>query len=303
MRNKLPAFEYYEAHSLEEAVMMLHRADVLARPLAGGTDILVAMRMKGARPSSVVNLKTIPGLDSICEGSSGYHIGPLTCMDSVHRHFRGVPGCEALAQSAGAVGSWQVRCRATIGGNLCNGAPSADTAPALLVLGAKVTLAGPSERHDSLSTQCVDLDQFFRGPGLTAASEGRILTDIFIPCPSQRLKTVYLKHSPRRSMDIAVVGVCAGIEIDEAGQVTLARIALGAVAPTPFRALEAGACIVGKQLDAAVCAEAGRMAGAASRPISDVRASAAYRREMVEVLVARALQSLAGQEEVHSHDK
>ena len=291
MRNRLPGFDYLEPRSVEDALAVLNRLGPGAKPLAGGTDLLVAMRMKGARPKALVNLKTIPGLDAIETRREGLYIGTLVTMQALADEPRLTDRFTCLSQAAGAVGSWQVRNRATIGGNLCNGAPSAETAPPLLVLGAKAHVAEPGgvRRH-------VDLDGFFRGPGATECSAGRLLLGVEIPTPPEGMRSIYIKHSPRKAMDIAVVGVAAGLALHDRCRVREARIALGAVAPVPLRAREAEAYLVDRLLTPEVAREAGRLAARSAKPISDVRASAEYRLEMIEVLVARALMTLAGTE-------
>ncbi len=293
MRSRLPMFEYVEPGSLDDALSFLDARGPGARPLAGGTDLLVAMRMKGERPTALVNLKTIPGLADIQEREDGLHIGALATMQAVAESPEVVRSYPCLAQAAGCLGSWQVRCRATVGGNLCNGAPSAETAPPLLVLDAKAVVAGPGG-----SRQAIDLERFFRGPGVTECGPGSLLIEVVVPRPADGMRTAYVKHSPRRAMDIAVVGVAVGLALDDGarggpGRVREARIALGAVAPTPVRARKAEESMIGREFTPDLAREAGRLAALSAKPISDVRASARYRLEMIEVLVARELAALA----------
>ncbi len=291
MRNRLPRFDYAEACSVEDALTLLKQLGPGAKPLAGGTDLLVAMRMKGAKPDALINLKTIPGLDSIEARADRLHVGALATMQAVADCPEVARWYTCLAQAAGVVGSWQVRNRATIGGNLCNGAPSAETAPPLLVLGAHAVVAEPGGAR-----RTVNLERFFHGPGVTECSAGKLLLEIVVPKPADDMRTIYIKHSPRKAMDIAVVGVAAGLAMQEGGRVREARLALGAVAPTPVRAREAEAYLAGRVLTPESAREAGKLAVRSARPISDVRASAEYRLEMIEVLVARALMVLAATE-------
>ncbi|MEW6107313.1 MAG: FAD binding domain-containing protein, partial [Bacillota bacterium] len=165
MRNRLPMFEYAEARSVDDALSFISTRGAGAKPLAGGTDLLVSMRMKGERPSALVNLKTIPGLDRVEDRADGLHIGALATMQAVADCPEVARWYTCLAQAAGVVGSWQVRNRATIGGNLCNGAPSAETAPPLLVLGAHAVVAEPGGAR-----RTVNLERFFHGPGVTECS-------------------------------------------------------------------------------------------------------------------------------------
>ncbi|MGE5585874.1 MAG: FAD binding domain-containing protein [Bacillota bacterium] len=291
MRNRLPRFDYAEARSVEDALALLEELGPGAKLLAGGTDLLVAMRMKGMEPGTLINMKTIPGLGTIQACEDGLHIGALATMQAVADCPEVTHGYGCLAEAAGVVGSWQVRNRATIGGNICNGAPSAETAPPLLVLGAQAVVAEPGGGRSTF-----DLQEFFHGPGVTQCSAGKLLLEIVVPKPADDMRTIYLKHSPRKAMDIAVVGVSAGLAIQDAGLVREARLALGAVAPTPVRAREAEAFLVGRRLTPESAREAGKLAARSAKPISDVRASAEYRLEMIEVLVARALMALAAAE-------
>jgi carbon-monoxide dehydrogenase medium subunit len=288
MRSKLTAFEYAEASSPNEALSLFHAGGEKARYLAGGTDLLVSMRMKGVNPQALINIKTIPGLDGIERCASGYRVGSLATMEKVAEQFASVPGCECLSQAASVVGSWQVRCRATIGGNLCNGAPSAETAPALLVLNANAVILDINGTEKN-----IPMDEFFLGPGVTQCTNGAFLTEIFIPTPKPGFRSIYIKHSPRIAMDIAVVGVAVGLSLGDDQCVEDARIALGAVAPTPIRALEAEKSLIGKRLEEATIEKAGILAARSAKPISDVRASAEYRLEMVETLTKRALIKLS----------
>lgn len=286
MRNTLPSFEYVEAHTIEEALRLADSPG--ARFLAGGTDLIVAMRTKGIRPQVVINLKTIRGLDYIDDRQDGLHIGCLVTMNRISESQEILSRYGCLAEAAGLVGSYQVRHRATIGGNLCNGAPSAETAPPLLALNARVIIEESNSRRE------IDLQQFFLSPGKTVCtnSGSALLREIVIPRSDNNLRTIYIKHSPRKAMDIAVVGVAVALSLDGTARIREVRIALGAVAPTPIRAYTAESALVGRKLTASLAREAGRLAAGDAKPISDVRASAEYRREMVEVLVARALMTL-----------
>lgn len=182
--------------------------------------------------------------------------------------------------------SMQIRNLATIGGNLCNAAPSADLAPPLIALEGTAVIAGPDGERRIL------LDQFFLGPGQTALAPGELLVAVELPVPHPRAAAVYLKNSPRRAMDIAVVGVAAAIAwLDRRCEVV--RIVLGAVAPTPLRARRAENLLLGQEISQERVAEAARTAAQEAQPIDDVRGSAWYRRRMVDVLVRRALLQLA----------
>lgn len=256
-----------------------------AKVLAGGTDLLVGMKEKGLSPGYVIDIKGIKGLDGISyDRKEGLRIGTLATMNEVSGSSCVREHYPFLSHAAGEVGSVQVRNRATIGGNLCNAAPSAETAPALLCLDAVLTLAGMKGERS------IEIVEFFQGPGMTVL-DGEILTGIRIP-PVTR-KGIYIKHSPRIAMDIAVIGAAVAVTLGPGGWEEV-RIALGAVASTPIRVHEAEELLKKKGPTKEAIEEAGRIAREAASPIFDVRASAEYRREMVENLVKRALSALKG---------
>jgi carbon-monoxide dehydrogenase medium subunit len=207
----------------------------------------------------------------------------LETSREVRRHYPG------LAEAASEVGSWQIRNLGTPGGNLCTASPSAEIAPILYALDAHVRIAGPG------GTRRLPVQQFITGVRRTALEEGELLVDIRVPHPGQRAGSHYIKLKEREKMDIAFVGVAAAVDLDGSdGVIREARIALGAVAPTPIRASRAEQALRGERLTDQTLDEAGRLAAEAARPITDVRASAEYRKEMVNVLTKRAIrQALA----------
>ncbi len=279
-------FEYLEAGTVKEAVSLLvrYRGEVCA--IAGGTDLVVQMRYRDANPKYLVNLKTIPGLDYIVEDAGGLRIGPLTSIRTIETSPLIKERFGILSQAAHLLGSVQVRNLATIGGNLCHAAPSADTVPPLLALGTTARLAGPD------GERTIPLENLFAGPGKTALKEGELLTELQIPAPAPKSAGVYLKHSIRKAMDIAFVGTGVVVEMDN-GTCKDIRIALGAVAPVPMRAPKAEAYLRGKALEDGVLREAGEIASQECSPISDIRCSAEHRREIVKVFVRRAAQQAA----------
>lgn len=264
-------FEYFEPKTLAEAVQLLGRYQGTASVLAGGTDLLVEIKEHLRRASQVVNIKRIPGMTDLSfSPSTGLKIGALVTAreielnESVKTHYRG------LLQAVRELGSIQVRNRATVVGNICRASPSADTLPPLIADGASLTT----------STRTVLLEEFFTGPGKTVLAPDEIVTDIDIPAPAPRTGKVYIKHGRRKAMELATVGVAVCVSADEA------RIVLGAVAPTPIRAKKAEDIFL-KTRNPRQAAEA---AMEEARPITNVRASADYRREMVKVLTRRALE-------------
>lgn len=278
-------FDYFEPTTLSEASSLLTYYGKDAKILAGGTDLLVRMKRKLWTPSYLVNLKSVPGLDAITETDGNLRIGALATVRSVHNSALVREHWTVLAEAAQKMASVQVRNLATIGGNICNAAPSADMAPALIGLGATARISGP------LGERTVSLEEFFVGPGATVLGEGEILTELIVPRPNPRTGAIYIKHAIRKAMDIAVVGVAVVVTLDVPGQrVDDVRVVLGAVAPTPLRAKRTESVLEGKAvpLEADVLQEAAEVAMAEARPISDVRASEYYRRKLVGVLVKRA---------------
>jgi len=192
----------------------------------------------------------------------------------------------AIAQGAGVVASVQVRNRATLVGNLCNAAPSADTAPGMIALRAKVRIAGPEGRRTVL------LEDFFTGPGKTVLGPGEMVTAVQVPPPAPRTGSAYARHTPRGAMDIAVAGVGVGVTLaPRAGTCEDIRIVLGAVAPTPLRARQAEGVLRGKVPTPELIEQAAEVAAGEARPIDDVRASAGYRRDLVRVLTRRMVEA------------
>jgi carbon-monoxide dehydrogenase medium subunit len=283
-------FEIFQPASLLEASAIVKEKGPGGRFLAGGTDLVIAVKEKGLIPGYVVDLKRIPGLAGIREESDGsVTIGALTTMREVETSPVVLKKYPFLAQSAAEVGSVQIQNRATIGGNMANATPSADVAPALLVLDAKAKIAGLN------GERTIELEQLFRSPGQTVMSPEEILTAIIIPPVSPALVGEYIKFSPREMMDLAYVGVAVALVLNGNGKrCEKARIALGAVSPTPMRARRAEALLEQQILTEDLAQKAGAQAAAESKPISDVRSSADYRREMVRVNTTRALLNAAG---------
>lgn len=279
-------FQYVEPKSLEEAISLLDQYDSRAKIIAGGTDLMVKMKNRVLSPDYVVDLEYIPGLDYIkFTGQEGLLLGPLTKISSIENSPTVKENYPVLAYACGQLGSMAVRNLATIGGNLCNAAPSAETAPALLCLGARVKVKGPR------GERIVPLEEFFTGPGKTVLGKGEIMVEIEVPPPVSNTGAIYFKHCLRGSSDLAIVGVAVVAGFDSQ-TVKYIRIALGAVAPTPIRAREAEEVIRGKHLSETLIDECASKAGEATCCISDVRGSAEYRQEMVEVFTRRALKTL-----------
>jgi carbon-monoxide dehydrogenase medium subunit len=259
------------------------------RFLAGGTDLVIAMKEKGLVPKYIVDLKRIAGLSGIREqGDGSIAIGALTTMREIEISPLITKKYSFLSQSAAEVGSIQIRNRATVGGNMANATPSADVAPALIALNATAKITGAS------GDRTVPLEEFFRGPGQTVMGTDEILTEITILKTGPRLVGEYIKFSPREMMDLAYVGVAVAYNLgDSDKKCDGVRIVLGAVAPTPIRAKRAEAALEGQVLTEALAEKVGQIAAEEAKPISDVRSSADYRRAMVGAMTKRALLNAA----------
>lgn len=278
-------FNYLEATTIKEAVSWLGKYDGKARIMAGGTDLLVQIRNKAIKPEYVVDIGYIPKLDYIeYDAKQGLKIGALTTIRALEKSDKLQRRYPVLAQAAGLLGSMAIRNVATIGGNLCNAAPSADNAPSLIGLSAKARIIGPD------GERVVPLEGFCTGPGCTVFKRGELLVEIQVPVPPAGTKGVYLKHG-RSAVDLAVVGV-AVIVVLEGGICRDIKVVLGAVAPTPLRAKKAEGILMGKKMEVGLIEKAAQVASEEARPITDVRASAEYRREMVKVLTRRALNQI-----------
>ncbi len=276
-------FDYFEPATLDEAVLLLQRYNGQANVLAGGTDLLVEIKEHVRAPEYVVNIKKIPGLSHLSyDDQSGLRFGALVTTREIETHPLVQANYPSLAQAVSELGSIQVRHRATVAGNICRASPSADTPPPLIAAGASARLYGPAGERTVL------LEDFFIGPGQTVLQPGELVVEFIVPPPPPHTGQVYLKHGRRRAMELATVGVAVAMTL--AGEVCReVRIVLGAVAPTPLRARQAEAVLRGQRLDEPLIEAAAETAMQESKPISDVRASAAYRREMVRVLTARAV--------------
>jgi carbon-monoxide dehydrogenase medium subunit len=284
----LAPFEYAAPTTLDDALALVARHGDAAQPLAGGTDLLLQLRSGRRRASLLVDLKRIPGLAdlALADGREGaLRLGALVShADVLASPHLAHPARRALAEGAAWVSGPQIRNRGTVGGNLCNASPAADLAAPLLALGAEVEIAGPGRPPRRLP-----LRELFAGPGRTTLAPGELLVAAILPKLGARAASAY-ERATRVAVDIALVGVAASLTLAADGSVTAARVALGAVAPTPVLSAAAAEALVGRRPTPEALAAAARGAAEDCRPIDDVRASAAYRRLMVEVLARRALE-------------
>ena len=280
---RLQAFNFDAPTSLDDALKVLAAHGEKARPLCGGTDLIIQMRAGVRRPEHVVDIKQIKELRELkFDAKSGLRLGAaVSCIEIfdnalMHKHYPG------LTEAAHLIGSLQIQNRASVGGNLCNGSPAADSTPALIALGGRARIAGPKGERE------VSVDKFVLSPGRTVLEPGELLVQLLIPAPAAHSSDAYLRFIPRNEMDIAVVGVGVSLTLD-AGKITAARIGLGAIAATPLVAVKAAESLIGKKLDDAALALAGRLASEAGSPIDDMRGTAEYRRHITSVLTTRAL--------------
>jgi carbon-monoxide dehydrogenase medium subunit len=283
----LPEFEFHSSDTLEEASALLSKYGADARLLAGGTDLLILMKHRKEVPRHLINIKRIPGLDLIRDDQGrGLRIGALATARAIMDAPAIGKTFTAVAVAASKLGTSQIRNLGTIGGNLGNASPSAEFAPPLLTLGASVECAGAN------GARAVPIEEFFVAPGRSCLAHDEVVSEVVVPPPPDGAEGIYLKHSLRR-MDVAMVAAAVLVVLD--GDVCReVRIALGAVAPTPFRAAKAEAALRGQRLAGGVAEDGlldavGQIASDESSPIDDIRGYAEYRRKVIKRLVAQGL--------------
>jgi carbon-monoxide dehydrogenase medium subunit len=269
--------------SVEECLRALADRGPDARVVAGGTDLVPQLKAGMLQTGCVVDLSGVKQLRQLARANgSGLRIGAAVTARTLERDAAVKKAYPALSESGALVGSVQVRNLATLGGNLCNAAPSADMAPPLLALDAEAVIAGPN------GTRRVPLASFFLGVRRTVLEPGELLVEIVVPDPGPHSGGNYRRHTPRRELDIAVVGVASQLTLAQ-GVCRKARIALAAVAPTPVRATAAERLLEGQPVTPELIERAAAAAVEAARPISDQRGSADFRRHLVQVLTRRTL--------------
>jgi carbon-monoxide dehydrogenase medium subunit len=283
----LQAFDYVRAQSTEQAVTLLAEAGDSARVLAGGTDLLAQMKEGRRKVALVVDVKFIPELNELCyDPAEGLWLGAAVPCYRIYGNpavARAYPG---LVDAASLIGGVQVQGRASLGGNLCNASPAADSIPALIAHSAVARIAGPGGRRE------IPVEAFCTGPGRTVLGSGELLVALHLPPPKPGFGAAYGRFIPRNEMDIAVTGAGASVQLDGRGEtIVAARVALGAVAPTPPYVKAAGDALVGRPVQAAEAAfaEAAEIAQAAAQPIGDMRGTVAQRKHLSAVLTRRAL--------------
>lgn len=274
---------YYEPTNVNECVELLNQYGSEAKLLAGGTDLVVRLRSRAVKVNTVISLNAMPELERIYKVEDGLVIGTMAKLGDIAASDLFAGPWQVVKKGAGNVSSMQVRNVATLGGNICNASPSADTVPGMIVSDAEVCIAGPEGERTVL------LEQFFEGPGKTVLKQGELVTSFKLPNQAAGNGTAYKKYAIRGDTDIAIIGVAARIKLSDAGVVEEAKIALGAVAPTPIRVPDAENMLIGKVLTEELAAQAAQAAADACTPITDARATKGYRKEMVRVWTRHVL--------------
>jgi carbon-monoxide dehydrogenase medium subunit len=283
---KVRKFEYHRATSIEGTLSLMSRYGGKARILAGGTDLLPQIRRKKVDPEVLIDIKNVSELDFIKMDSGGsLKIGALTTLQSIVRSDVIRNFYPVLAESAQKLGSREIRNVATLGGNLCNASPSADMASPLIALGATARILG------TRGERIFPLEDFFVGPSQSVLAEDEILLEVQVEKISSLTGCVYLKHTLRRAMDIALVGAAVALTLDSTRTVCQdVKIVLGAVAPIPLRAKGAEGILRGQRVTEDAILKAAEVASEEAKPIGDIRSSAEYRKEMVKILTGRAIE-------------
>ncbi|MFQ5439539.1 MAG: FAD binding domain-containing protein [Paracoccaceae bacterium] len=274
--------QYKAPETLAEAVDLLSEGGANARVLAGGSDLLVQMKIGSAAPNLLVDIKHLPGMREITPEAGGYRIGAAVSGAELGEH----DGVRALwpgvVEAVELIGSTQVQGRATMVGNLCNASPAADSVPAMVAAGAVARIAGPNGSRD-----CPVID-IPTAPGQTSLGKGELVTSIFLPTRPERASDAYLRFTPRTEMDIAVCSAGVSLTLDHSGTCTAARVALGAVAPTVLLVSEAAEALIGSRLEDAALDALSKACSHACAPIDDKRGTAEFRSEVAGVLARRA---------------
>jgi carbon-monoxide dehydrogenase medium subunit len=282
--------EYLEPESIEEALTILSQYQGKSKIIAGGTDLMLQMRNKAIRPEYVVDITRIPGLDHITfDDQRGLRLGALTTIRALETTVQLQRKNPIISQAASQLGSVAIRNVATVGGNLCNALPSAETSQALVALSARVRVVSPR------GERTVNLENFFTGVGKTLLQPDEVLLEILVPEPAPHTVGIYIKHSPRGPIDLAIVNVTVLMTMEPNQKVCRdARIVLGAVSPTPLRARMAESVLEGERVDGALIDRASRVASDEAHPRhGSIRGSFEYKKEMVRVLTGRAIRELS----------
>ncbi len=283
-------FEYEAPTSLAEAVRVLSQHNGRARPLAGGTDLIDQIRMGRHQPLVVVDIKKIPELMTLQLAATGLRVGAAVPCYRIYGDARISETYAALADSARIIGGIQIQSRASIGGNLCNSGPAADSTPSLMALGAVAVIAGAKGQRE------VGVEKFCTAPGKNVLEPGEFLVELRFPPRPSHSGSHYRRFIPRNEMDIAVVGVAASVVLDEKGESFVsAKIALGAVGPTPLNAQAASDLLAGQKVSDEIIGRAADAAMSIARPIDDMRGTREFRMHVTGVLARRVIEEAVKQ--------
>jgi carbon-monoxide dehydrogenase medium subunit len=280
------AIEYAAPASVDEAVRILAQHGAQARVLSGGTDLIVQAREGRRDVAVIVDSKTIPEARELrFEPDGSLYVGAAVPCAEIYENAEVQRRFPALIDSASLIGGIQIQSRASLGGNLCNSSPAADSIPTLIALGATCQIAGPNGRRT------VPVEEFCTAPGRNQLADGELLVALTFPAPEQTSGAAFERFIPRNEMDIAVCNAAAAVVLDgDARTFRSARIAVGAVAPTPLFVQEAGEALAGQPVGAEAIERAADLASQAARPITDMRGSTAQRRHLAKVLVRRVIE-------------
>ena len=278
----MSGIEYLAPTTVADAVKALGSAKGNAKILAGGTDLLVQMRGGRLKPQVIVDLKRIPGMLEITADTNGFLIGAAVPGVALGEHETLRKAWPGVVEAANLIGSTQVQGRASLGGNLCNASPAADSVPALIAAGAVCIIEGPKGRRE------LAVEKMQAGPGKTTMAPDEILIALRLPVRPPKSADAYLRLIPRTEMDIAVVGAGVSLTLDGAGKCAAARVSVGAVAPTTLLVDAGGAALIGSSLGADALSKMEAAVAAACKPISDKRGTAEYRTKIACVLARRA---------------
>ena len=279
----MQAVKYARAESVEEAVSLLQDGGDGARPLAGGTDVIVQARERTRDIDLFVDIKHIPEVVAIEHGDDGsLTIGAATPCYQIYGDESIAERFPILVDSTSLIGGTAIQGRASLGGNLCNSSPAADGIPSLIVLEAQVEIAGPGGRRS------VAVEDFCTAPGRNVLEDGEFVVKLHFPAPSEGSGARFLRFIPRNEMDIAVVGAGVSVQLD-GDSIKSARISLASVAPTPLFVREAGDVLAGQAISDEAIRKASALAQAAAKPITDMRGTIEFRTHLCEVLTRRAL--------------
>lgn len=280
----MEAFDYVAPRTLDDAFAAMGNGRRTLM-LAGGTDVIIQLREGRKHCDQVVDLKQIPGMQSLEFGSDGsLDIGAAVPLAVIYESPEVRAKFPALVDAASIIGGTAIQSRASLGGNLCNASPAADSSPALMALGARLVIGSSS------GTREIAVEDFFVGPGRSALQPGELLVKIVVPALRENAGAFYHRFIPRNEMDIAVASAGVLLELDGSGQITRARVALGAVGPTPIMVPAAAQAVTGKAANADTFALAGAAAAEAATPITDMRGSIAQRKHLASVLTVRAFE-------------